>query len=38
VTEIRIKEASGQSRIIYVAKFADAVHILMPVRKKRETG
>lgn len=32
--EIRIKEASGQFRIIYVAKFADAVHVLHAFQKK----
>jgi phage-related protein len=34
--EIRIKEASGQFRIIYVAKFADAVHVLHAFQKKTQ--
>lgn len=36
VMEIRIKEASGQYRIIYVAKFADAVHVLHAFQKKTQ--
>lgn len=32
--EIRIKEANGQFRIIYVAKFVDAVHVLHAFQKK----
>jgi phage-related protein len=34
--EIRIKEPSGAFRVIYVAKFADAVHILHAVQKKTQ--
>ncbi|MFZ5765601.1 MAG: type II toxin-antitoxin system RelE/ParE family toxin [Thermodesulfobacteriota bacterium] len=37
VMEIRIKEASGQFRIIYVVKFADAVHVLHAFQKKTQT-
>jgi phage-related protein len=31
--EIRIRDAAGASRIIYVAKFADAVYVLHCFRK-----
>jgi len=34
VNEIRIKEDNGQYRIVYVAKFADAVHVLHAFQKK----
>ncbi len=34
VREIRIKEDSGQSRVIYVAKFKDAVHVRHAFQKK----
>ena len=34
VCEIRIREESGQYRILYVAKFADAVHVLHVFQKK----
>lgn len=34
VKEIRIKEDDGQYRVIYVAKFADAVHVLHAFQKK----
>jgi len=36
VTEIRIREDSGQYRVIYVAKFADAVHVLHAFQKKTQ--
>jgi len=32
--EIRIKGDDGQYRVIYVAKFADAVHVLHAFQKK----
>ncbi len=34
VREIRIRDASGAFRIIYVAKFADAIHVLHCFQKK----
>ena len=34
VKEIRIRDASGAFRIIYVAKFADAVYVLHCFQKK----
>lgn len=34
--EIRVKEESGQFRVIYVAKFADAVHVLHALQKKTQ--
>ena len=34
VQEIRIKEVSGQYRVIYVAKFTDFVHVLHAFQKK----
>lgn len=34
VKEIRIQEANGQYRVIYVAKFADAYMCYMPFRKR----
>lgn len=34
VNEIRIKEEDGQYRVIYVAKFKDAVHVLHAFQKK----
>ena len=34
VREIRIRDASGAFRIIYVAKFADAVYVLHCFQKK----
>ncbi|PLZ03819.1 hypothetical protein CY652_02240 [Burkholderia sp. WAC0059] len=34
VREIRIREASGAFRVIYVAKFADAVYVLHCFQKK----
>ena len=36
VREIRIHEDSGAFRVIYVAKFADAVHVLHCFLKKTE--
>lgn len=36
VREIRIHEDSGAFRVIYVAKFADAVHVLHCFQKKTE--
>jgi len=34
VREIRIRDASGAFRIIYVAKFIDAIHVLDCLQKK----
>lgn len=36
VKEIRIREAAGAFRVIYVAKFADAVYVLHCFQKKAE--
>ena len=36
VREIRIREADGTFRIIYLAKFADAVHVLHCFQKKQK--
>lgn len=36
VKEIRIRDASGAFRVIYVAKFADAVYVLHCFQKKTE--
>ena len=36
VREIRIRDASGAFRIIYVAKFADAVYVLHCFQKKTQ--
>ena len=36
VREIRIREDSGAYRIIYVAKFADAVYVLHAFQKKTQ--
>ncbi len=36
VREIQIREASGAFRIIYVAKFADAIHVLHCFQKKTQ--
>ena len=36
VKEIRIRDTSGAFRIIYVAKFADAVYVLHCYKKKTE--
>jgi phage-related protein len=35
--EIRIKEASGAYRVMYVAKFEDAIYVLHCFQKKTET-
>jgi phage-related protein len=35
--EIRIRDASGAFRVIYVAKLADAVYVLHCFQKKTET-
>jgi phage-related protein len=36
VQEIRIRDAGGAFRVIYVAKFADAVYVLHCFQKKTE--
>ncbi len=36
VKEVRIRDASGAFRIIYVAKFADAIYVLHCFQKKTE--
>ena len=36
VKEIRIRDATGAFRIVYVAKFADAVYVLHCFQKKTE--
>jgi phage-related protein len=36
VKEIRIRDAAGAFRIIYIAKFADAVYVLHCFQKKTE--
>ena len=36
VREIRIRDKSGQFRVIYVAKFKDAVHVLHAFQKKTQ--
>lgn len=36
VREIRIRDASGAFRVVYVAKFADAVHVLHCFQKKTQ--
>lgn len=36
VKEIRIRDASGAFRVVYVAKFADAIYILHCFQKKTE--
>jgi len=36
VLEIRIKDESGQFRVIFVIKFADAVHVLHAFQKKTQ--
>ncbi len=36
VREIRIRDASGAFRVIYVAKLADAVYVLHCFQKKTE--
>lgn len=34
--EVRVREASGACRIIYVAKFADAIYVLHAFQKKTQ--
>ena len=36
VREIRIRDASGAFRVIYIAKLADAVHVLHAFEKKTQ--
>ena len=36
VKEVRIRDASGAFRIIYIAKFADALYVLHCFQKKTE--
>ncbi len=36
VKEIRIRDAGGAFRVVYVAKFADAVYVLHCFQKKTE--
>ncbi len=36
VKEIRVRDASGAFRVIYVAKFADAIYVLHCFQKKTE--
>ena len=36
ITEIRIRDAAGAFRVIYVAKFADAIYVLHCFKKKTE--
>ncbi len=36
VREIRIRDAAGAFRIIYVAKFADAIYVLHCFQKKTQ--
>lgn len=36
VREIRIKDASGAYRVIYVAKFEDAIYVLTAFQKKQQ--
>ena len=36
VKEIRIQEANGQFRVIYVAKFSDGLHVLHAFQKKTQ--
>ena len=36
VREVRIRDASGAFRIIYIAKFADAIYVLHCFQKKTE--
>lgn len=36
VKEIRIRDAAGAFRVIYVAKFADAVYVLHCFQKKTQ--
>jgi len=36
VREIRIRDASGAYRVIYIATFADAIHVLHAFQKKSQ--
>jgi phage-related protein len=36
--EVRVREASGAYRVIYVAKFADAIYVLHAFQKKSPKG
>ena len=36
VREIRIKDASGAFRVVYVASFADAIYVLHASQKKTQ--
>jgi phage-related protein len=36
VREIRLRDASGAFRVLYVATFADAVHVLRVFQKKSQ--
>ena len=36
VKEIRVRDAAGAFRVLYVAKFADAVYVLHCFQKKTE--
>jgi phage-related protein len=36
VREIRIRDATGAYRVIYVATFADAIHVLHAFQKKTQ--
>ena len=36
--EIRVRDASGAFRVVYVAKFADAVYVLHAFQKKSPSG
>lgn len=36
VKEIRIRDASGAFRVVYVAKFTDAIYVLHCFQKKTE--
>jgi len=37
VREIRIRDAAGAYRVIYIASLADAVHVLHAFQKKTQT-
>ncbi len=36
VSEIRVREDSGAFRVIYVAKFSEAIYVLHAFQKKRQ--
>lgn len=36
VREIRIRDSTGASRLIYVATFADSIHVLHAFQKKSQ--